>query len=131
MSIVLETRSTRSILTAVVQTLIKPFGDYLLKHDKPEPAGSKRLVPLSIATKRCKVVESFVADTWLYTFSQNREKATATPPERILYYFAGGGFRAPPAKEHWAMCAELCCRLPRYAIILVSYPLAPASPASR
>jgi acetyl esterase/lipase len=47
-----------------------------------------------------------------------------------LYYFAGGGFRGAPTKEHWLLCAELCRSLPDYQVHLISYPLAPNNPAS-
>lgn len=49
---------------------------------------------------------------------------------RILY-FAGGGFQSPPASEHWSFVSNLASQLSdRYRITLVSYPLAPNSPAS-
>jgi acetyl esterase/lipase len=52
--------------------------------------------------------------------------------KHILLYFAGGGFQSPPSKEHWKFCASLCSALREsYAISIVSYPLAPNSPASQ
>ncbi|KAJ9660824.1 hypothetical protein H2198_002363 [Neophaeococcomyces mojaviensis] len=48
-----------------------------------------------------------------------------------IYYFAGGGFQSPPSSEHW----KFCCRLSRdleneqVRTVLISYPLAPHSPA--
>lgn len=51
-------------------------------------------------------------------------------PKHILLYFAGGGFQSPPAKQHWAFLDRCCSELSAsYAISLVSYPLAPNSPA--
>jgi acetyl esterase/lipase len=35
----------------------------------------------------------------------------------------------PPSPEHWKLCAELCVRLPHTTVSIVSYPLAPNSPA--
>ena len=35
----------------------------------------------------------------------------------------------PPSPEHWKLCAELSHRLPHSTISIVSYPLAPNSPA--
>lgn len=71
-------------------------------------------------------------ETWIYTLlplGSGGEKKKPGVPHK-LYYFAGGGFRGPANKEHWALCAELCLKLPQYEINLVSYPLVPESPAS-
>ncbi len=46
-----------------------------------------------------------------------------------IFYFAGGGFRDTPSKEHWLLCAELADNLPEYEFNVVSYPLASDSPA--
>ncbi|KAL2444571.1 hypothetical protein ABEF95_017068 [Exophiala dermatitidis] len=49
-----------------------------------------------------------------------------------VYYFAGGGFQAPPSGEHWLFLAQLAkeCHRDEITITLVSYPLAPSSPAA-
>ncbi|KIW87728.1 uncharacterized protein Z519_11702 [Cladophialophora bantiana CBS 173.52] len=73
-----------------------------------------------------------------------------------VYYFCGGGFQSPPAPEHWRFLTYLsqdlashCCSRPptgsgqhakglgqdaepgaEIELVLVSYPLAPYSPAS-
>jgi acetyl esterase/lipase len=61
-----------------------------------------------------------------------------------VYYFAGGGFQSLPSGEHWRFLAQLCQDVAgpgsrngksvvgqdrEIEIILVSYPLGPASPA--
>jgi acetyl esterase/lipase len=68
-----------------------------------------------------------------------------------VYYFSGGGFRSPPSGEHWRFLAQLAQDLAghrssvtfpgsqrsvdpesdaKIELIMVSYPLAPTSPAS-
>ena len=46
-----------------------------------------------------------------------------------IYYFAGGGWQTPPAKEHWKLCAHLAHTLTSQGhpttVTLVSHPLAP------
>ncbi|MBA7493054.1 hypothetical protein ES702_03609 [subsurface metagenome] len=48
-----------------------------------------------------------------------------------IYYFAGGGFQAPASSEHWKLTARLAKDLSPHhiRIVMVSYPLAPKSPA--
>lgn len=61
-----------------------------------------------------------------------------------IYYFNGGGFQSPPSSQHWLFLTNLSKKLSlgpskshhqpqKYApeITLVSYPLAPNSPASK
>lgn len=61
--------------------------------------------------------------------------APAAPRRRRkqVYYFAGGGWQNPPSPEHWKLCAHLCATLHARGqpatVSLVSYPLAPNSPA--
>jgi acetyl esterase/lipase len=45
-------------------------------------------------------------------------------------YFAGGGWQVPPGSEHWAFVAEMTNKVTGLTATLVSYPLAPESPAS-
>ena len=86
------------------------------------------MTPPSKTQGDCSIEESQIANTWLYTF-RNLSKAKAEARHRI-YYFAGGGFRGLPEKEHWTLCSDLSSMLPDYEISLVSYPLVPNSPAS-
>lgn len=80
--------------------------------------------------KTCKIRESQTADTWIYTFENPVESEPRARAAHKLYYFAGGGFRGVPEKEHWLLCAELGMKLLEYEINLVSYLLTPNSPAS-
>lgn len=76
----------------------------------------------------CQVTELQVEDTWIYSFSST----SAEPTKKLhkIFYFAGGGFRGVPTKQHWALCAEFSRQLPEYEINLVSYPLVPNTPAT-
>jgi acetyl esterase/lipase len=111
-----------------VQALIKPLARIILKPPPPtEDAGSPRINPHKAALEICHVEESIVAETRTYTSSNKTAEKQSTTHK--LYYFAGGGFRGVPAKEHWVLCAELCLELSQYEINIVSYPLAPNNPA--
>ena len=58
--------------------------------------------------------------------------STKVKPKQHLYYFAGGGFQAPPASEHWKIVKSLAIRLRgTYLVTLVSYPLALNTPAHK
>ncbi|CZR67086.1 uncharacterized protein PAC_16985 [Phialocephala subalpina] len=129
-SIRVTCRENRSAANAAVQHIIKPFASLILRPGSGEPKGSPRLNPHKHAERICKIRESQTEDTWIYTFENPLESERRTPPAHKIYYFAGGGFRGVPEKEHWLLCAELSMKLPEYEINLVSYPLAPNSPAS-
>ena len=51
-----------------------------------------------------------------------------------IYYFCGGGWQSPPSKEHWKLCTQLAQAGTKRGISttvsVISYPLAPNSPAS-
>ncbi|KAE8442214.1 hypothetical protein EG329_003743 [Mollisiaceae sp. DMI_Dod_QoI] len=122
-------REGRSAANAAAQHIVKPFASLILRsHD--EPSGSPPLTPHKHALRICKIRESQIVDTRIYSFEKPEERNHIVATHR-LYYFAGGGFRGVPEKEHWLLCAELCMKLPEYEINLVSYPLAPNSPASK
>ncbi|KAI0172909.1 Alpha/Beta hydrolase protein [Hypoxylon sp. FL1284] len=59
------------------------------------------------------------------------DDAPPRQPTQTIYYFAGGGFQAPPSSEHWKFCAHLASALAPagHRVVLVSSPLAPRSPA--
>ncbi|CZT09144.1 uncharacterized protein RAG0_14002 [Rhynchosporium agropyri] len=128
-SIRVDRRESRSLVNAAAQKIVGPFASFILRPGKPEPAGSPRLTPHKGAKKICTIEETQIADTWVYIF-KHPSKSEARPKHGI-YYFAGGGFRAHPAKEHWILCANLCVSLPEYEISVVSNPLTPNSPASK
>jgi acetyl esterase/lipase len=127
-SIRVDHREGLSSPNAAVQALIEPFARIILKPPPPtEDGGSPRIRLHKAALEICHVEESIVAEIWTYTFSNKAAEKESTTHK--LYYFAGGGFRAGSAKEHWVSCAELCLKLPQYEINIVSYPLAPNNPA--
>jgi acetyl esterase/lipase len=103
---------------------------HLVRLGKPQEAGSIRLFPPKTS---CSIVERTVLGIWLYDYTPlGFTVEEYNKPNHILLYFAGGGFQSPPSREHWRFCASLCSALgQRYAISIVSYPLAPASPASK
>lgn len=111
---------------AMLHFFIKPFGTLLVKPGKPLPSGSPRLAPHSTARSRCNIDERQVKGVWIYDLSPQQD---ASQSMRRIYYFAGGGFQMPPSPQHWKLCAELCNRLANTTVSIVSYPLAPNSPA--
>ena len=128
-------RTNRSIPMFLLQHLIKPFNTAIIKPGKPLPAGSPRLTPHSSAKKHCEVKETQVEGIYIYELvakcSTGNESNgdNGKRQKRRLYYFAGGGWQMPPSSQHWTLCAELCRQLPNTTVSLVSYPLAPNSPA--
>jgi acetyl esterase/lipase len=131
-SIRVQHRDDRSILDATTQALLKPFASLILKPPHTTYTGSPRLTPPKAAEKICHVEEKLVEEMRIYVLSPLGDRGEEKRPDvpHKLYYFAGGGFRGPANKGHWALCAELCLKLPQYEINLVSYPLVPESPAS-
>jgi len=56
---------------------------------------------------------------------------TGTGPRHRVLFFNGGGFQAPPSPMHWELVANLAAQFPaEYQFTLVSYPMAPKSPAA-
>ncbi|KAB8288109.1 hypothetical protein EYC80_010242 [Monilinia laxa] len=133
-SIKLTQRHDRSKLSVVAQKAIKTFAKTILKTHPPVPSGSPQLTPHHSTKKHCQITEHRIADTYIYTYTALQAPPPTDQKSRValdkLYYFAGGGFRSGALKEHWALCAELCKQLPEYEINIVSYPLAPNSPAT-
>ncbi|KAF7513367.1 hypothetical protein GJ744_009788 [Endocarpon pusillum] len=131
-------KAHRSIATASLQTLIKPFRPHLVQPGKPLPAGSQKLeVPKSIQSDH-QVKEYCIENVWIYDISLKyaaEESAPTTnnrrdPKHHRLLYFAGGAFQSPPSNDHWKFLSKLVKELhPTYAVTVVSYPLAPNSPA--
>ncbi|KAG0649345.1 Hormone-sensitive lipase [Hyphodiscus hymeniophilus] len=129
-TIKVDHRESRSAANHAVQKVIKVFSSLILKAGEPEPAGSPQLTVPSAAKKECRIVEYQVEEIFLYRFSKADEPEDSPKSKRHkLFYFAGGGFRGRPTKEHWLLCAEFCSNMPQYEVNLVSYPLAPNSPA--
>jgi acetyl esterase/lipase len=131
-SIKVTKRTDRSLYMLVLQHLIKPFNARLVKPKKETLAGSQQLEAHKKAWKHCDISERQVEGTWVYDMVA-KEQSRSSPAEkrrrRRVYYFAGGGWAMPPSSEHWVLCAELARKLPDTVISIVSYPLAPNSPA--
>ena len=131
-SIQVTTRDDLSLLYRLLRAVIRPLRPRLANPGKPLPAGSPKLTPPST---KCSINERQSEGVYLYDFTVNasspRSPSTAKESRpHQLYYFVGGGFQSPPSPGHWKFCAELCQQLGNaYRVTLVSYPLAPNSPA--
>lgn len=132
-AVTVQTEEDLSLLYRILRTVIKPLRPRLVKPGKPQPAGSPRL-GFHPKTKGKFTVTERKHDgsgVWLYDFEPESPPTIKIKPPSTIYYFAGGAFQSPPAKEHWSFLAKLARSLTmEYHIILVSYPLAPNSPAS-
>lgn len=123
-----DRREKRSAPNAALQTLLRPVGRKVAKPSEPGPDGSPKLTPHKKVEQKCEVKESQIADTWIYTLSPGGDSGDSGSSRSFahkLYYFAGGGFRDVPSKEHWLLLAEMACQLAEYEVVVVSYPLAP------
>lgn len=121
----LTTRDDLSLLYRLLRALIRPLRPRLVGLQAPQPAGSPKLRPPKTKTA---IRERHVEGMYVYDFG-TPDHISSTRHQ--LFYFAGGGFQSPPSSEHWKFCAELSNRLQGiYQVTLVSYPLAPKSPAA-
>lgn len=140
-SIILTKLSSRSLFNIIVQTFLRPLRPNLVKPGRPLPAGSPKLRPHSSIDKGCPATKIQIDNIYLYNIiakPKSASSAKGAPPSKVselpqhrLLYFAGGGFQSPPAKEHWKLLAEPATQLSDlHTVTLVSYPLAPRSPAA-
>ncbi|KAI1340952.1 Alpha/Beta hydrolase protein [Xylariaceae sp. FL0016] len=144
-NITVTERADLSALYKVLRKAIRPLRPRLVTSDDEYPAGSPRLEKhphkvgkVSIAEHKIEVsLESSGSSAgdqvngdilWVYEFQPPVQKVTA---RHTLYYFAGGGFTAPASSEHWKFCAHIASTLASSGgrVVMVSYPLAPHSPA--
>lgn len=114
--------------------LIRPFRHHVGRPDKVWPAGSQQLKPPSSTKKKCDVVERKIEDIWLYDMtlkasSTTSEKKNERKSTYRIYYFNGGGWQSPAGSSHWKFLTALLEAIPHATVTLVSYPLAPNSPA--
>ncbi|KAI5924179.1 Alpha/Beta hydrolase protein [Camillea tinctor] len=153
-SITVTRRTDLSVLYKVLRRVIRPFRPRLVSSHKRYPAGSprlhdhpRRLDRIGIQERKAEVLRGVCAGfsagqetdhdvLWLYDFQAPSEDPTGSPRDskkqiHAIYYFAGGGFQSPASSEHWRFCAHLASSLApsRGRLTLVSYPLAPATPA--
>lgn len=126
-------RTYRSFYMFLLQHIVKIFNTQLIKPGEPFPAGSPQLEPHKSIRSTCTIKERQVEGIYIYDIHANESgingEAAGTHKKRQLFYFAGGGWQMPPSSEHWKFCAELARKLPDISISVVSYPLAPISPA--
>lgn len=94
----------------------------------PYPKGSPKLDPPNVGVE---ITTRQVEGVYIYDMAPEAQKHHKQRPSHRLYYFSGGGFQVPPSKDHWRLLAELARQLSmEYQISVVSYPLAPSSPAA-
>ncbi|KAM0723549.1 hypothetical protein Q7P37_000536 [Cladosporium fusiforme] len=134
-SITTTHRTDRSLLMALLQTCLRPFGPKITNITSVTPPGSPQLTIPKSATRRCHVTERRVNDIYIYDCTSRTLAETLDPPNpektkhKRIYYFAGGGWRMPASADHWAFVSSLSASLSNTTLSLVSYPLAPANPA--
>lgn len=133
-TITVTRRTDRSLYMFMIQHLMKPFKGHIIKPRKQHPPGSQKLEPCKKAREWCDIQEREVDGFYIYDLmpkqaSQHRGRKEQQRRFKRIYYFAGGGWQMPPSSEHWVLCAELAKQLPDTTISMISYPLAPNTPA--
>jgi acetyl esterase/lipase len=133
-TIEIDHRTNRSIPTFILHNLIKPFRAKLTSFGNPLPAGSQQLKPYSKARRKCDIQEREVEDIYIYDLISKKIQpqfftANAKKRRKRIYYFAGGGWQAPPSADHWVLCTAIATETSNTRVSVVSYPLAPNSPA--
>lgn len=120
--------------------------DVLWLYDFAPPATgfAPTLPPVSPSSSISSVSPSELPPRRKPSIAANAGPGNVPKGPHTIYYFAGGGFRAPPSSEHWKFCAQLASSLSLPPLgntstaeraetaahmTLVSYPLAPNSPA--
>ncbi|KAI1254431.1 hypothetical protein MGN70_003834 [Eutypa lata] len=116
---------------------------WLYEFEPPSTGFAPTLPPLSPSSSLSSVSASDPLSSRKASTAVGGGADTPRGPHTI-YYFPGGGFRAPPSSKHWKFCAQLASSLslPPLGntstaeraetvahVVLVSYPLAPHSPA--
>lgn len=132
-SISVQTETDLSVFYRILRTVIKPFRPRLVKPGKPTPAGSPRIVSNPQTKGKFTISERKhdASGVWLYDFEPESPPNIKIKPPSTIYYFAGGAFQSLPSGEHWSFLAKLAGSLILdHHFTLVSYPLAPNSPAS-
>lgn len=135
-TIQLTQQTRRSIPMLLLTTLIKPFKPALVspgKQSERAPGTSPQLDPQP--KYKCTTSERRVAGLRVYDISPPSSPSTSQHKidEKIkrIYYFGGGGFIAPPSKEHWSFVCEIARKTAGdgVRISMVSPPLAPETRA--
>ncbi|KAI0975394.1 S-adenosyl-L-methionine-dependent methyltransferase [Xylaria arbuscula] len=143
-------RSDLSTLYRVFRKTARPIRSHILKVEGDFPAGSprlekhpqrirkvnieERLIKIGTSAKSCSIIQE--ENLWVYEFLSpdypiGDKSKFKIKGNHIVYFFAGGGFVQPAASEQWKFCAYLASSLAREGVrvVLISYPLAPNSPA--
>ncbi|KAI1455494.1 hypothetical protein F4805DRAFT_435723 [Annulohypoxylon moriforme] len=146
-TITITRRDDLSLLYRILRMVIKPLRPRLVAPKGEHPAGSPRLRKRPHHIRRVIIEEREVLipsnppsdaeisprinveSLWVYDFHPAESGNGTNRPRHTVFYFPGGGFQAPASSEHWKFCAHLASSLPQSRITLVSYPLAPHSPA--
>ena len=134
-SIKITKRTERSLYMFLIQNIINLIKSQLVKKGEDFPPGSPQLDINKSAKKYCEVQERKVDDIYIYDLTAREpapdHESAETRQRKRIYYYAGGGWRAPCSSDHWSLCTELARRIPNATVSIVSYPLAPKSPASK
>ena len=151
----IETRTDLSLLFRLVRVLIRPLRPKLVSFSTTWPAGSPQIPEcpssyygVKISERRIQLATTSnvpltqhkeedgskdeMQNLWLYDFeAPGHTSVTWKRKTKTVYYFAGGGFQDTPSGEHWKLCARMAKDLSGddVKIVIVSYPLAPNSPA--
>lgn len=127
-----DRRTNRSLYMFALQHCLKPFSAWLVKSKPALSEGSQPCEPHKKAKKWCNITERKVEEVYMYDMTpkeQWRQAIGEKSRRRRIFYFAGGGWQMLPSSEHWVICAEMARKLPNTVVTMVSYPLAPNSPA--
>lgn len=125
----------RSFLMGMLQHFLRPIGPAIIKPKKEFPAGSPQVSAPHGIKINCDISQRCVENIYLYDIIPkiNVNGNGSVKLRGNIYYFAGGAFQSPPTSDHWKFGNELGMRLRSAGcdviITLVSYPLAPKSPA--
>jgi len=147
-TIQIDHRTNRTLLMHLLHTFIRPFGPKIVKMTCEYPPGSPKLDVPKHATTRCNVSERVVQDVYIYDMTakaphnlpggsahpnstrKDPDEKASTQKHKHIYYFCGGGWRMPASADHWAFTSKLAASIPNSTVSLISYPLAPKSPAA-
>ncbi|KAI1843609.1 hypothetical protein JX266_010242 [Neoarthrinium moseri] len=128
-----QTETELSLLYRILRSVIKPLRPRLVKPGKPQPPGSTRLLSYPREKNGITIRERRHGSSgvWLYDFETVSSPNIKIKTPSTIYYFAGGAFQSPPSSQHWSFISKLANNLVlEHHFTLVSYPLAPNSPAS-
>jgi len=134
-TIKVEKRTDRSAYMWVLQHMLKPFSTSIVTPRKIYPAGSPQLEPHKKAQRLCNIKERQVEGIYIYDITAKDAYRALQGDNhgkirmKRIYFFCGGGWQIPASSEHWALCAEIAVQLANTIVSLVSYPLAPNTPA--